>query len=78
MVKTRVPATKALRSSLSSQSRAGFSQPTTSQVTAVAGCEKPARLWLDKDERKAFVAGTRVFTIGGGVKVRVADDLFPN
>jgi hypothetical protein len=52
--------------------------PSTAVTCDVVGCENPARLWLDKDERKAFVAGTRVFTIGGGVKVRVADDLFPN
>lgn len=52
--------------------------PATAVTCDVAGCEKPARLWLDKDERNAFVAGTRIFTIGGGVKVRVADDLFPN
>jgi hypothetical protein len=38
----------------------------------------PARLWLSADERKAFQAGERVFTIVGGAKVRVSDDLFPN
>ncbi|MFO1144169.1 MAG: hypothetical protein U1E59_17690 [Amaricoccus sp.] len=52
--------------------------PSTAVTCDVVGCEKPARLWLDQDERNAFVGGTRVFTIGGGVKVRVADDLFPN
>ncbi len=52
--------------------------PSTAVTCDVVGCENPARLWLDKDERKAFVAGTRVFTVEGGAKLRVADDLFPN
>lgn len=51
--------------------------PNTAVTCDVVGCEKPARLWLSKDEREAFVAGQRVFAIGG-TKVRVADDLFPN
>jgi hypothetical protein len=52
--------------------------PGTAVTCDVLGCENPARLWLSRDERSAFVAGQRVFPIGGGVKVRVADDLFPN
>ena len=52
--------------------------PSTAVTCDLVGCENPARLWLSKDERAAFVGGQRVFTIGGGVKVRVADDLFPN
>lgn len=52
--------------------------PNTAVTCDVVGCAMPARLWLSADERKAFVAGERLFTIGGGVKVRVADDLFPN
>ena len=52
--------------------------PATAVTCDVVGCEKPARLWLSRDERKAFVAGQRVFTGAGGAKVRVADDLFPN
>jgi hypothetical protein len=52
--------------------------PSTAVTCDIVGCAMPARLWLSADERKAFVAGERLFTIGGGVKVRVADDLFPN
>ena len=52
--------------------------PQTAVTCDVVGCEKPARLWLSKDERNAFVAGQRVFTDASGSKVRVADDLFPN
>ena len=52
--------------------------PSTAVTCDVVGCENPARLWLSRDERSAFVAGQRVFPIGGGTKVRVADDLFPN
>lgn len=52
--------------------------PSTAVTCDVVGCAMPARLWLDKDERKAFVGGERLFTIAGGVKVRVSDDLFPN
>lgn len=52
--------------------------PSTAVTCDVVGCAMPARLWLDKEERKAFLAGERLFTIGGGVKVRVSDDLFPN
>jgi hypothetical protein len=52
--------------------------PNTAVTCDVVGCEMPARLWLSRDERKAFLAGQRVFTSGTGAKVRVADDLFPN
>jgi hypothetical protein len=52
--------------------------PSTAITCDIVGCAMPARLWLDKDERKAFLAGERLFTIGGGVKVRVQDNLFPN
>lgn len=52
--------------------------PNTAVTCDVIGCEKPARLWLSKDERAAFVAGQRVFPTGRGAKVRVSDDLFPN
>ena len=39
---------------------------------------QPGAALAHADERKAFRAGERLFTIGGGTKVRVADDLFPN
>ena len=52
--------------------------PATAVTCDVVGCANPARVWLTADERKAFRAGERLFTIGGGTKVRVADDLFPN
>ena len=52
--------------------------PNTAVTCDVVGCEMPARLWLSKGEREAFVAGTRVFPTGSGAKVRVSDDLFPN
>jgi hypothetical protein len=52
--------------------------PGTAVTCDVVGCEKPARLWLSRDERAAFVGGQRVFPIAGGTKVRVSDDLFPN
>ncbi len=51
--------------------------PATAVTCDVVGCEQPARLWLSKDERDAFVSGQRVFT-ASGAKVRVSDDLFPN
>jgi hypothetical protein len=52
--------------------------PATSATCDIVGCERPARLWLSKDERAAFQAGQRVFSVAGGARVRVADDLFPN
>jgi hypothetical protein len=52
--------------------------PSTAVTCDVVGCAMPARLWLSADERKAFLAGERIFTITGGAKVRVSDDLFPN
>jgi hypothetical protein len=52
--------------------------PSTAVTCDVVGCAMPARLWLSDAERKAFQAGERVFTITGGAKVRVSDDLFPN
>lgn len=52
--------------------------PNTAVTCDIVGCAMPARLWLSADERKAFQAGERLFTIAGGVKVRVSDDLFPN
>jgi hypothetical protein len=52
--------------------------PNTAVTCDVVGCEMPARLWLSKDERTAFVGGQRVFPDGSGSKVRVSDDLFPN
>ena len=52
--------------------------PSTAATCDVVGCEKPARLWLSRDERTAFQRGQRVFTVAGGASLRVADDLFPN
>lgn len=52
--------------------------PASAVTCDVIGCEKPARLWLSADERAAFQAGTRIFEIPGGARVRVSDDLFPN
>lgn len=52
--------------------------PATAVTCDVVGCANPARVWLNADERKAFSAGERLFTIGGGTRVRVSDDLFPN
>jgi hypothetical protein len=52
--------------------------PSTAVTCDIVGCAMPARLWLTADERKAFVAGERVFPITGGAKVRVSDNLFPN
>jgi hypothetical protein len=52
--------------------------PHTALVCDVAGCQNPARLWLGKDERNAFLSGTRIFPLPSGTKIHVADDLFPN
>ncbi len=52
--------------------------PSTAVTCDIVGCAMPARIWLTADERKAFVAGERLFPIAGGVRVRVSDDLFPN
>jgi hypothetical protein len=52
--------------------------PSTAATCDVIGCERPARLWLNEDERAAFLAGTRVFPIEGGGRIRVSDDLFPD
>jgi len=52
--------------------------PSTAVTCDVVGCAMPARLWLTADERKAFVAGERLFPIAGGARLRVSDDLFPN
>ena len=52
--------------------------PSTAVTCDVVGCAMPARIWLTADERAAFRRGERSFTIGGGPKVRVSDDLFPN
>jgi hypothetical protein len=52
--------------------------PTTAATCDVVGCEKPARLWLSQDDRKAFIGGQRVFPVAGGARIRVADDLFPD
>ncbi len=52
--------------------------PSTATTCDVVGCANPARLWLTADERKAFRGGERIFALGSGAKVRVADDLFPN
>lgn len=52
--------------------------PSTAVTCDIVGCEKPARLWLNADERAAFLAGQRLLTITGGARVRVSDDLFPN
>ena len=52
--------------------------PSTAATCDVVGCEKPARLWLTRDERTAFQGGQRVFKVAGGASLRVSDDLFPN
>jgi hypothetical protein len=52
--------------------------PSTAVTCDVVGCAMPARIWLTPDERAAFRAGERIFTIGRGTEVRVADNLFPN
>ena len=52
--------------------------PSTAVTCDIVGCAMPARLWLTADERKAFVAGERLFPITGGARVRVSDDLFPD
>ena len=52
--------------------------PSTAVTCDVVGCANPARLWISDDERKAFHAGERIFTITGGARVRVSDNLFPN
>jgi hypothetical protein len=52
--------------------------PNSAVTCDVVGCEKPARLWLSEDERRAYQGGTRVFAVPGGTRVRVSDDLFPN
>ncbi len=52
--------------------------PSTAVTCDVVGCANPARLWLTRDERNAFRAGERLFTVAGGVRMRVSDDLFPN
>jgi hypothetical protein len=39
--------------------------PSTAVTCDVVGCAMPARLWLSAGERKAFLAGERVFPIGG-------------
>jgi hypothetical protein len=52
--------------------------PATAVTCDIVGCAMPARLWLTADERKAFVAGERLFPITGGAQVRVSDDLFPD
>ena len=35
--------------------------PSTAVTCDIVGCAMPARLWLDKDERQAFLAGERIF-----------------
>lgn len=52
--------------------------PGTAVTCDIVGCANPARLWLSRDERTAFQAGERLFTIAGGPRIRVSDDLFPN
>ena len=52
--------------------------PTAAVTCDIVGCAMPARLWLEPGERAAFKAGERVFSIEGGTRVRVSDDLFPN
>ena len=52
--------------------------PQTAVTCDVADCHNPARLWLTKDERQRFLAGERVFSVAGGTRLRVADNLFPN
>lgn len=47
-------------------------------ATCEVDCDRPGRLWLTADEKAAFRTGTRVFAAGGGTRLRVADDLFPN
>ena len=52
--------------------------PSTAVTCDIVGCAMPARLWLDAAERRAFLAGERLFEIAGGAKIRVSDDLFPH
>jgi hypothetical protein len=52
--------------------------PSTAATCDIVGCALPARLWLSADERAAFLGGERVFTVAGGTRLRVSDDLFPN
>ena len=53
--------------------------PETAAICGRAGCEKPARVWLTKNDHAAFKRGIRVFNIRAhAVKLRVSDDLNSN
>ncbi len=46
----------------------------TAAVCGANGCEKPALVWLNKDEEKEYNAGKRIFKLNTGtMKVRVED-----
>jgi hypothetical protein len=50
--------------------------PETGVICGRAGCEEPARVWLNDSEREEYQKGTRVFRVPTyAVKVKVSDEL---
>ena len=52
--------------------------PQTAVMCGTAGCESPARVWLNREQVKEFQQGQRIFNVNTGtLKVRVGESLHP-